>query len=471
MATEDVQGTSKSAGESPNAVGSSEAPARPRKSKGVEPNSSREQYNAPFPSPLHPSSSSTTSDESSSLSPSDSTRKKSLQGSRERQGSSTPSTSVFSTPDDPKSLTDPFQRLSVTDAENPVGSLPDATPSEPVSTPSTSMGVTTPSSSAPSVVSSSEAHDLLGPLPPSQYAVERASSSRQGGMTLSSHGGGSGPRLPLPSPPASWGISELISGSPYHTAVTDSYFAPMQQSDTSQPSRTGSSSRRPPAYSPFRTYYGENSRPSSHQRPLSAEQSLLFDGTPSPSSVYEIYEHPTPKPPSDPASSPSHESRSSRKSPRVRNVGPVLAPHGSFTSTKSRRTPPGSTRSSANSAVSDPQQYAAAHRNTVPDGMTPDEADALRRAAAKGDQLAMYRLGWRADTPLDKRYVLGSVEDVWGSVSPYASSTRRSSKSSHSSGYFGAVTYSSAEGSASQHPPNRASHASTPHPNDGSGVQ
>lgn len=41
------------------------------------------------------------------------------------------------------------------------------------------------------------------------------------------------------------------------------------------------------------------------------------------------------------------------------------------------------------------------------------ERIALERSAAKGDQLASYRLG-RTGTATAPRYTIGSVDNVWG---------------------------------------------------------
>ena len=353
--------------------------AQPATHPGKPPASS-----SPLSSAIHPSSASATSEGSSSHS--DSTRQASGSNSHGQRTSSTPSSSVWLTPDDPKELVDPFNAMSMTEA------IPVTTPPEPVTTPSASVGACTPSSATPSGTSSSEAHDLLGPLPQSQYAADVAADRAE--QRASSSRNKLPARLPLPSPPASWGMSELISGSPYHTGG-DSYFAPMY-SDSPPLARSGSQSRRTPPYSPFRSYYGDTGR---HQRAGSIDPRPDSDSS-------------TPRPASDVSPSPS---KNSRKSPRVRNTGPVLAPHGSFTSVKVR-TPTGSTQSSVASAASDSQLYMGPVR--TPDDIAPAELEALKRAAEKGDQLAMYRLGWRPDTPHDRRYVLGSVEDVWGSVSP-----------------------------------------------------
>lgn len=204
-----------------------------------------------------------------------------------------------------------------------------------------------------SVASSSEAHDLVGPLPPSRPNVKERSShraSRQCDL----------PKIPLPSPPA-LGLSDLMSGSPNTPSTEGSYFV----------SQHGESQRR---YSPFRTYYGDVPKCSSDVAESSAARSEA-------------------------------SSSGSRKSPHVQNQG-VLAPHGSFT-TMSR--PPRRPRSEG--PVSDSQLYVGNLRQgPAEDG----RRAALEAAARKGDQLAMYRLGWRADTITGPRHHLGNIEDVWG---------------------------------------------------------
>lgn len=118
------------------------------------------------------------------------------------------------------------------------------------------------------------------------------------------------------------------------------------------------------------------------------------------------------------------------RSPRVRNTGGVLAPHGTFTS----RVAPGSpshvylpalpspsgasdrSRSSQSSRSSRPQspRQAAAPVLDQP-AFSPEEFKSLTRAARKGDQLAMLRLGWIHRSG-EQRHALGSVENVWGPI-------------------------------------------------------
>jgi len=57
-------------------------------------------------------------------------------------------------------------------------------------------------------------------------------------------------------------------------------------------------------------------------------------------------------------------------------------------------------------------------RPAAVEGVDDSARDALQAAAFKGDQLAMYRLGWKADTPTGQRYKIGSIENVWGAASP-----------------------------------------------------
>ncbi|WVR07535.1 hypothetical protein IAU60_004577 [Kwoniella sp. DSM 27419] len=114
-----------------------------------------------------------------------------------------------------------------------------------------------------------------------------------------------------------------------------------------------------------------------------------------------------------------------RRNPRVRNTDAALAPHGSFTSrarssTISSRSSAGSSRS----VTTSPSEY------RVPE-MDPVEREKLFKAASRGDQLAMHRLGWRPQSA-DRRHHLGSTQDIWGSSLSPSLGTRRSSQSSQS---------------------------------------
>lgn len=197
--------------------------------------------------------------------------------------------------------------------------------------------------SAPSIASSSEAHDLVGPLPPSRPTMHERRQSRSRISDL--------PPLPLPSPPA-MGLSELMSGSPHTPGNEDSYFSTARISATRRPS----------------------TRPSSDKA-----SSFRSDGSTS----------------------------GARKSPQVQNQG-VLAPHGSFTTSRPRLV-------SQEQVVSDSQLYLGNMRSSLPD--EPRRA-ALEQAAQKGDQLAMYRLGWRGGAVTGQRHHLGSIDAVWGPTSP-----------------------------------------------------
>lgn len=117
--------------------------------------------------------------------------------------------------------------------------------------------------------------------------------------------------------------------------------------------------------------------------------------------------------PSSRTTPPSHtsaqtaQSKSSGRSPRIKNTGKVLAPHGTFTSRKV--------------APASPQTESVSSHESVPalpvdePEMSEEERAALKKAAKKGDQLAMYRLGWLAHKA-ESRYSLGAVNNIWGPV-------------------------------------------------------
>ena len=107
------------------------------------------------------------------------------------------------------------------------------------------------------------------------------------------------------------------------------------------------------------------------------------------------------------------------RSPKVKNTGKVLAPHGTFTSRKapvaapsSMPSPSGASGSSRHSRESSRSSREVPHVVEEAE-MTPEERRALEKAAKKGDQLAMYRLGWLAHRA-ESRHSLGQVDDVWG---------------------------------------------------------
>ncbi|WVF72859.1 hypothetical protein IAT40_007677 [Kwoniella sp. CBS 6097] len=124
----------------------------------------------------------------------------------------------------------------------------------------------------------------------------------------------------------------------------------------------------------------------------------------------------------------------SNRSPRIRNTDSVLAPHGSFTSARARSSTI-SSRASTVSSRSGPNSSPGARSNPQDTSMEmdPKERERLFKAASKGDQLAMHRLGWRPSIT-NHRHTLGATGDVWGaSLSPTVG-TRRSSASSQASG-------------------------------------
>ena len=124
-----------------------------------------------------------------------------------------------------------------------------------------------------------------------------------------------------------------------------------------------------------------------------------------------------------PPSAVSKDSKGPR-SPRVKNTGKVLAPHGTFTSRRviaDTQAPPLSSGESGASGTSARSRHSQNSRSSLrvdaieEPKLTEEERIALEKAAKRGDQLAMYRLGWLALRP-DPRYSLGAVDDVWGPV-------------------------------------------------------
>jgi len=177
--------------------------------------------------------------------------------------------------------------------------------------------------------------------------------------------------------------------------------------------RAGSVARRPPAYSPFRSFYGEVS--SGHKRSMSVDQRDLPPDTPLLPSP-DADDPPQIKsrhPPSETDSSPSSISRG-RSSPRVRNTGTLLAPHGSFTSARAISFSSTGSRSSGTSSESADTSHTSHRPKPVIAPIVMDAAEriALERSAAKGDQ-ASYRLG-RTGTATAPRYTIGSVDNVLG---------------------------------------------------------
>ena len=227
-------------------------------------------------------------------------------------------------------------------------------------------------------------------------------------------------RLPLPSPPA-MGLSELLSGSPVTPSNETSYFSDVH-SEPPPLSRANSGSRRTPVYSPFRSYYGPSLSDQPRRSELEQQRSLHRPTlTPLDSSSSSVQTVAAPRrsdrTPSESGSLASSGSNQSTRSPRVKNKG-VLAPHGSFTSARSRTSSVDKLRKIAGAASDSALYVGNMRRQPVVDGIEEPAKDALRAAAMKGDQLAMYRLGWKADTPAGQKYRIGSIESVWGPTSP-----------------------------------------------------
>ena len=223
------------------------------------------------------------------------------------------------------------------------------------------------------------------------------------------------PVPPHPSTPPSlhaMGISELLSGSPFPAHPKFSSFSGSAQSDPSVP-RVGSPSRRPPTYSPFRSFYG--AFPGQHRKAASIDYSPLVgmsgttDDRPEGANVPV---HAGRSAPSETGTSLS-SLREEVKGPRVRNGGEILAAHGSFTSARPKslvtNSPPSSVASSESGTRGSEEQSSVVGN----DEMDVAERIGLERSAAQGDQLAIYRLG-RTESPDAPRHTLGSVDDVWG---------------------------------------------------------
>jgi hypothetical protein len=120
-----------------------------------------------------------------------------------------------------------------------------------------------------------------------------------------------------------------------------------------------------------------------------------------------------------PPSADSKEPKKANRSPRVKNTGKVLAPHGTFTSRKA--TPmvaalPSPSGESSHSHHSSRSSRSREHLDAIENPeLTDAERCALEKSAGRGDQLAMYRLGWLAHRP-GTRYSLGLADHVWGPV-------------------------------------------------------
>ncbi|WVQ68316.1 uncharacterized protein L199_006523 [Kwoniella botswanensis] len=244
--------------------------------------------------------------------------------------------------------------------------------------------------------SSTEINDHLTPLPKPKTHQERPSFIRKSSLS---------PRmsaLPNFSSPPLQSLSELLVSPPFPDDYDQgqSYFPPFSQHASSS---------------------------SSSQLTTTLDFSL--------DSATSI---PTPRTPSDhglpvKAASDSGTFALARRSsttrgPRIKNTGGILAPHGSFTSSRSRSSTISS--NSPRSSITTVSAKTEPHSSS-PHEMDPRESEKLFKAASKGDQLAMHRLGWRP-AKLNHRHTLGSTEDIWGGYQP-PSSTRRSSGSSQAS--------------------------------------
>lgn len=223
---------------------------------------------------------------------------------------------------------------------------------------------TTPRS--PSISSSSEAHDRLAPLPsrskhslPREFASSPAKSTKSPQNPQTSRFSGSS--IPLPSPPA-LGLSELLIGSPSERSSQTSYFPVHKQKPI-------------------------DSSPVSH-----AAETQITSGPQSPT---------------------SSASSVPRQSPRIRNEGSILAPHGTFTSAR-----PTAKQSRRQTTIAFSDSVLQCGRYIDPLSVLPSEVEDLRAAAMKGDQLASYRLGWRSESLAGQQHRVGTVEGVWGSASP-----------------------------------------------------
>ena len=355
------------------------------------------------------------------------------------RSASTPVVSVFSTPDTFIHLQDQLVGLVFSDdvRSPPVGSLRTPVtgfgPSTPPGSSSASYRLSgTPSSGKNTVT---EGDDQLSPLPLSaSHMLDRPRLGR--GQTLpvrpTSHS-----RLTPPSPPP-LGLSELLCGSQNLSSAHGSYF-PSSHSKSQMSFRTESSPRREIAYSTFGSSYGDLQSGDAWMctvpttRPPSSDSGrVTVDGSP--------------RPLSESGSSPSGRSSGTR-SPRVRNGDGILAPHGSFTSARSRT----SLSSISRSGGTSDEDLAAAIRTPlraiIHDEAHANEVTELEKSAASGDQLALYRLG-RNNSVSVPRHTLGRAVNIWGSatssvsLSPLTrnssmyrepSTTRRSSNSSQCS--------------------------------------
>ncbi|KAK8854740.1 hypothetical protein IAR55_003479 [Kwoniella newhampshirensis] len=242
-----------------------------------------------------------------------------------------------------------------------------------------------PSSSA--ALSSTETNDQLAPL--SSFADQDRSSVPQNPSGPSRY------TIPLPSPILA-GISELLAGPSHAPGFNSSYFPPTHPE---YPKGSGRSTRHR-SISSSRPY---------HQFVAQEDGSArsTFDPPITPTATDE-------RPPIKAFSDSGLIAKPARAkgSPRIRNTDSALAPHGSFTSSRMRA----STNSSRSSPKSSHSAKGAVPRQATTEEMDPVEREQCFIAAAKGDQLAMYRLGYRPT--LQHRHSIGEVADVWGPALP-----------------------------------------------------
>ncbi|OCF57497.1 hypothetical protein L486_04955 [Kwoniella mangroviensis CBS 10435] len=245
-------------------------------------------------------------------------------------------------------------------------------------------------------VTSTEVNDHLTPLPVHKTNQERPSFIRKSSLS---------PRMSAPpnfsSPPLP-SLSELLVSPPLPDDYDQgqSYFPPFSQHASSSSSTQLATTLDLPLDSA--TSITDPRTPSDHGLPVKAA---------SDSGTFAV----------------SRRSSTTR-SPRIKNTGGILAPHGSFTSSRSRSSTINS--NSPRSSITTVSAKTEPHSSS-PHEMDPREREKLFKAASKGDQLAMHRLGWRPPK-LNHRHTLGSTEDIWGGYQP-PSNTRRSSGSSQAS--------------------------------------
>ncbi|WWD19115.1 hypothetical protein CI109_103573 [Kwoniella shandongensis] len=256
----------------------------------------------------------------------------------------------------------------------------------------------TPNAPPSCASSSTETNDQLGPL--SGFADQDRTNSAQSSNASSRNQS----LYPLPSPVLA-GISELLAGPSHGPGYEASYF--------------------PPSYAEYSKSLGRSPR----HRSISSSKSYphpMLDSTNSDpydpqSPSYGLAQTPTPtdeRPQGKSASDSGlilRQTQRPMRSPRIRNTDAALAPHGSFTSSRQRSSTISSRASAKSSATN---KNVAASQNQLEE-MDPVEREKWFRAAAKGDQLAMYKLGYRPAS--EHRHTLGSVGDVASNATPRSS--------------------------------------------------